>query len=789
MGYRLGIDLGTTFTAAAFIEDAGPRMLELGNRNLTMPSVIFVPDDGPLLFGETAERRSASEPERVLREFKRRIGDTVPMLVEQQSFSARFLQTELLRWVLQVANERLGGPPEHVVVTYPANWGLFKIQLMREIVAEAGVPEASLCPEPVAAAIEYAAKQRVPTGSKLAVYDLGGGTFDVAVLEKTEEGFELIGTPLGVEHLGGLDFDEAVFADAVSKLGIRELDTDDPVTARGVEALRRDCIEAKETLSSDVSTDITSLLPGSGHPVRLTRSELESLIRPALDESIRTTVRALRLAGVDSGDLHAVVLAGGSSRIPMVTELLSHHLRAPVASDTFPKHDIALGAARYALLQIPESVAAPEPAAPTESAAAVPTTPPDLASATPETPSTPGSAAHAIEPAGPSTPEISTTVPPDEPPELLSTEPARPPRRTRTRLVVAVIVICLAVGTGIVVSRLRSAPQSAGVAGQTAGDGQSTSPSDTDQEQPALKLPTSKTPLPAEQLIVPRYLKSGQPSQVWLIDVEDPSSSRRIMTVQSGSAYGLGLSPDRRTLTYIDAGSAIRAAPATGGDGRLLFVSPADCGKILHASWSSARLSEFVLECQQADSPTQLLVVDIDGTVVRRLDTGSLHPADPTISPDGASVAFWASDSAPSDGGSIYVMPVDGSSAPQRVTDGGPETDSDPAWSPDGTSLAFRRQISPAHSDDSGKKVPEDSDILVVPAAGGITRTLVTGPATDEKPAWSPDGRTVAFVSNRKADGSPAGQKDLWVVPATVGEPTAVKLPSHHYAAPTWWHR
>lgn len=150
-----------------------------------------------------------------------------------------------------------------------------------------------------------------------------------------------------MDHLGGSDFDEAVLADAVSKLGLRGLDHDDPATARGLAALRRDCIEAKEALSSDVATDITPLLPNAGQPVRLTRSEFEGLVRPALEESIHTTVRALRLAGVKNADLHAVVLVGGSSRIPLVTELLSHELAVPVAADTFPKHDIALGAARY----------------------------------------------------------------------------------------------------------------------------------------------------------------------------------------------------------------------------------------------------------------------------------------------------------------------------------------------------------------------------------------------------------------------------------------------------------
>ena len=456
MGYRLGIDLGTTFTAAAYVEDAGPRMLDLGDRNLTIPSVLFLTEEGTLLFGETAERRASSQPERVLREFKRRIGDTVPIVVGDRTFDPSALQAELLRRVLLIAEERLGGPPDHVVVTHPANWGLFKLQLMRNILAAAGIPTATLCPEPVAAAIEYAAKQRIPVGAKVAVYDLGGGTFDVAILEKTDGGFEIIGTPLGVEHLGGIDFDEAVLADAVHKLGLRDIDPDDPATAPGLAALRRDCVEAKEALSSDVTTDITSLLPGSvGHRARLTRGELQTLIRPAVEETIRTTARALRMAGVGSSDLYSLVLVGGSSRIPLVTELLNRDIAVPVAADTFPKHDIALGAARQALLCDPEPVDIPAPVdplalvdppvpvdpladSPVADSSAPNPLPPDSGSPDPETVTPVAALSGALSgPAGPST---------DAHPPTAVPVPRRQPRRL-TVLIAAAALLAVALVT------------------------------------------------------------------------------------------------------------------------------------------------------------------------------------------------------------------------------------------------------------------------------------------------------------------------------------------------------
>jgi len=308
MGYRLGIDLGTTFTAAAYVEDEAPRMLELGNRNVSVPSVLFVADGGQLLFGEAAERRAGAEPERVIREFKRRFGDPVPMVVAQHTFDAVQLQTELLRWVLRSSAERLAASPEHVAVTFPANWGPFKLQLMQTMIGQAGVPDATLCPEPVAAAIEYAAKSRVPAGARLAVYDLGGGTFDVAVLEKTDTGFVILGSPLGIEHLGGSDFDEAVFSQTLARLGVDDLDLDDPVVARELGTLRRECVEAKESLSTDVETEISSLLPGSEHAVRWSRKEFQALIRPALAETVAQSARARVQTIAASGAAGSVIV-------------------------------------------------------------------------------------------------------------------------------------------------------------------------------------------------------------------------------------------------------------------------------------------------------------------------------------------------------------------------------------------------------------------------------------------------------------------------------------------------
>ena len=189
MGYRLGVDVGTTFTAAAVDDGSGPRMVGLGNRALQVPSVVFLQADGTFLFGEAAERRGSLEPARVVREFKRRFGDTVPILVAGQPFSPQALTARLLSFVIGAVTEREGSAPDEVVLTHPANWGGFKRELMDQVIRLANVSSALTCTEPEAAAIQYASRADLAEDAKVAVYDLGGGTFDICVLAETADRF------------------------------------------------------------------------------------------------------------------------------------------------------------------------------------------------------------------------------------------------------------------------------------------------------------------------------------------------------------------------------------------------------------------------------------------------------------------------------------------------------------------------------------------------------------------------------------------------------------------------
>ncbi|PZS40265.1 MAG: hypothetical protein DLM62_03775, partial [Pseudonocardiales bacterium] len=242
---------------------------------------------------------------------------------------------------------REGGPAAGIVITHPASWGAYKTRIIAQALREAEVPEVTFRTEPEAAAASYALQERIEAGSAIAVYDLGGGTFDAAVVRKTgTTTFSVLGHPQGLEQLGGVDFDDAVFNHVLTAVpALAELDPDDPATLEATAALRRECTAAKEALSVDTEVTIPVLAPGIRTQVRLIRAEFEDMIRSQVAETVEALRRTLRSAGLEPQGLDAVLLVGGSSRVPLVAQLVSAELGRPVSVDSDPKAAIALGAA------------------------------------------------------------------------------------------------------------------------------------------------------------------------------------------------------------------------------------------------------------------------------------------------------------------------------------------------------------------------------------------------------------------------------------------------------------
>lgn len=350
MGYTLGIDLGTTYSAAAVCENGRVEIFQLGTRIAAIPSVVAVTEDGSVLTGEAAARRAEQDPARAAREFKRRLGDPAPLLLGGTPYGAEALMGHLLAAIVASVTERRGDSPVAVAVTHPANWGRYKLDLLTEAARVGGVVDAHLLPEPEAAAVAYTQEARVDVGAIYAVYDFGGGTFDAAVLRKTESGWEPFGIPEGMDRFGGIDLDAAVLGHVAGVVGdeLEQLDRSDPATQRLLLRLRAECRDCKEALSGDTEAVVTAVLPSGPREVRLTRTEFETMIRPRIEETLGVLRRAIQSAGLEPDELSGVLLVGGSSRIPLVADMIRRETGLDVAVDTHPKHAVAMGAALVA---------------------------------------------------------------------------------------------------------------------------------------------------------------------------------------------------------------------------------------------------------------------------------------------------------------------------------------------------------------------------------------------------------------------------------------------------------
>ena len=347
--YYLAVDVGTSRTAAATARLAPDGSLlatpfALGRSTDSAPSAMFVAN-GELLFADAAERRGIVEPERLVREFKRRVGDDVPILAGDRRFTPEEIYALTVAWVVDVVGDREGRLPSAIAVTVPVAWGRYRTELVEDALARHGWGSVTLVSEPEAAARHYESTCPLPTGRSLAVYDLGGGTFDAIVLQKDAYGdVHIAGTPVGLGDLGGSDFDDTVLRHALAAAGI------DPATVAtermALATLRRECVEAKESLSFDSET-VIPVLVGSGHgAVRLTRDELEGMIGDRVSRTADALAEALDSAGVASDDIESILLTGGSSRIPYIAQVLSERFDRPIAVDADPKAIIALGAVR-----------------------------------------------------------------------------------------------------------------------------------------------------------------------------------------------------------------------------------------------------------------------------------------------------------------------------------------------------------------------------------------------------------------------------------------------------------
>jgi YVTN family beta-propeller protein len=503
MGYDLGVDLGTTFAAAAISRDGHAQMCTLGNQTVVTPSVVYLSEGSTLIFGEAAERRALTQPDRVEREFKRRLGDPTPVVLGGVPYQVTTLMGALLRDVLGKVTTVEGSPADRVALTYPANWGPYRRELFDEVPQLAGLSSHITLSEPEAAAAYYATSRYLDEGDIIAVYDLGGGTFDATVLRKHNGMVDLVGEPEGIERLGGIDFDEAIIQWINYNHGgaLAELDMADPQAAAAMAKLRQDCVQAKEALSSDTETTIPVLLPNRHFSVRLTRREFEGMIRAPIESTIGTLVRAVRSAHLDVDQLSAVLLVGGSSRIPLIERMIADELARPTVVDAHPKYSVSLGAAIVAV----RHSASPDAAPPARAWHVVDVGPGASSASAPG--GDPGGGAAAVVP-----PASGSASPPEQPPASVvpSPSPGGPPdhegrptrnhRRLGTAIAIAAAAVVLG-GSAYALSTIRNA--SSGSASPTNTPSPTASATTTTQTPSPSSLRPSVSPSPTISPAVP----------------------------------------------------------------------------------------------------------------------------------------------------------------------------------------------------------------------------------------------------------------------------------------------
>ena len=377
MGRIIGIDLGTTNSCVSIMEGNVPKVIENSEGARTTPSIVAYQEDGEVLVGASAKRQAVTNPKNTLYAVKRLIGrkfgekevqkdiDLMPykivaadngdawVEVRGKQISAQQVSADILRKMKKTAEDYLGETVTDAVITVPAYFNDAQRQATKDAGRIAGLDVKRIINEPTAAALAFGLDKNEKGDRKIAVYDLGGGTFDVSIIEIAdvdgEKQFEVLSTN-GDTFLGGEDFDQRII-DFI----IAEFKKDQGVDlGKDVLALRRlkeAAEKAKIELSSSAQTDInlpyvTADASGPKHlNIKLTRAKLESLVEELIERTIAPCRTAIKDAGVSVADIHDVILVGGMTRMPKVQDKVKELFGKEPRKDVNPDEAVAVGAA------------------------------------------------------------------------------------------------------------------------------------------------------------------------------------------------------------------------------------------------------------------------------------------------------------------------------------------------------------------------------------------------------------------------------------------------------------
>ena len=348
MSKVIGIDLGTTNSCVAVLEGGEPTVITNAEGNRTTPSVVGFTKSGERLVGETAKRQAVTNPDRTISSIKRHMGEDYKVTIDGKDYTPQDISAMILTKLKNDAEAYLGEKVTEAVITVPAYFSDAQKQATKDAGRIAGLDVKRIINEPTAASLAYGLDKE--TGSqKILVYDLGGGTYDVSVLELGDGVFEVLATN-GDTHLGGDDFDNAIMnymADTFSQEHGVDLRQDNMAMQRLKEAAEK----AKKELSSAQTTNInlpfiTVTAEGPLHlDMELTRAKFNQLTSDLVERTIPPTRKALQDAGITASDLSKIVMVGGSSRIPAVQEAVKRETGKDPFKGINPDECVAIGAA------------------------------------------------------------------------------------------------------------------------------------------------------------------------------------------------------------------------------------------------------------------------------------------------------------------------------------------------------------------------------------------------------------------------------------------------------------
>ncbi len=347
MAKVIGIDLGTTNSCFAVMEGGEPTVITNQEGARTTPSVVGFAKNGERLVGQLAKRQAVSNPENTIISIKRHMGTDYKVNVEGKSYTPQEISAMILQKIKADAEAHLGEPVKQAVITVPAYFTDSQRQATKDAGTVAGLEVLRIINEPTAAALAYGVDKG--EDGKILVFDLGGGTFDVSILELGEGVFEVLATS-GNNHLGGDDFDQRIMDYLISEFkketGI-DLSNDKLADQRLKEAAEKAKIELSGVASTQINLPfITADATGPKHlDVTLTRAKFDELTRDLVEATIEPTRKAMKDAGLSASDIDKVLLVGGSTRIPAVQDAIKRELGKEPTKNINPDECVAIGAA------------------------------------------------------------------------------------------------------------------------------------------------------------------------------------------------------------------------------------------------------------------------------------------------------------------------------------------------------------------------------------------------------------------------------------------------------------